>query len=106
MGVLWHIIEHRLLEPMASLTAMPRYGNHKRPPCPTRPERPCRFAHQMPPCGSQRWVRWVLICLIFAQFPAALAQDVDEGEFSAAMLRYKLQVLNNEFREAEVKFLT
>ena len=60
----------------------------------------------MPSGRRQRWVRWVLVCLIFAQFPVALAQDVDEGEFSPAMLRYKLEVLNNQFKEAEVQLLT
>src|SRR5215469_9688367 len=106
MGVLWHLVEHRLLKPVVSRMATPRYGNHKRLPCSTRPDWPCRFAHPMPSGRRQRWVRWVLVCLIFAQFPVALAQDVDEGEFSPAMLRYKLEVLNNQFKEAEVQLLT
>ena len=60
----------------------------------------------MPFGRRQRWVQWVLLCLIFTQLPVALAQYVDEGEFSPAMLRSKLQVLNHRFRQAEMQLLT
>jgi len=34
-------------------------------------------------------ILWALICLMLAQRPVALSQQLDKGEFSPAMLRYK-----------------
>lgn len=47
-----------------------------------------------------------LTCLIFPQPPVARSQGLDEGEFSPAMLRYKLQLLSVEFEQAKAKILT
>ena len=107
MDVFWHLVEHRFLECLASLRVMlPHHGNHKKLPCLTRPDGPCGFGHQLPFGRRQRWVRWVSICLIFAQLPVALGQYVDEGEFSPAMLHHKLRLLSAQFEQAEKKLST
>jgi hypothetical protein len=47
-----------------------------------------------------------LICLTLALPPAALSLEIDEGEFSRAMLGYKLQLLKGEFELTERKLST
>jgi len=48
----------------------------------------------------------VLICSVLAWSPIALSQEIDEGEFSRAMLGYKLLLLKNQFEQAESKLST
>jgi hypothetical protein len=48
----------------------------------------------------------VLICSVLAWPPVALSQEIDEGEFSRAMLGYKLQLLKNQFEQTERKLST
>ena len=48
----------------------------------------------------------VLICSVLAWSPIALSQEIDEGEFSRAMLGYKLVLLKNQFEQAERKLST
>jgi hypothetical protein len=48
----------------------------------------------------------VLICLTLAGPPIALSQEIDEGEFSQAMLGYKLQLLKAQFEQTERKLST
>ena len=48
----------------------------------------------------------MLICLTLAWPPLALRQEIDEGEFSQAMLGYKLQLLKAEFEQTERKLST
>ena len=47
-----------------------------------------------------------LICLALAWPSVALSQEIDEGEFSQAMLHYKLQLLKAQFEETERKLST
>jgi hypothetical protein len=47
-----------------------------------------------------------LICFTLAWPPVALRQEIDEGEFSQAMLGYKLQLLKAEFEQTERKLST
>jgi hypothetical protein len=47
-----------------------------------------------------------LICLTLAWPPVALSLEIDEGEFSRAMLGYKLQLLKAEFEQTERKLST
>ena len=51
-------------------------------------------------------ILWALICLMLAQRPVALSSNSIKASFPRRCLVTKLQVLNNEFREAEVKLLT
>ena len=48
----------------------------------------------------------LLICLTLAWPPLAVRQEIDEGEFSEAMLSYKLQLLKAEFEQTERKLST
>jgi hypothetical protein len=48
----------------------------------------------------------LLICLTLAWPPLALRQEIEEGEFSEAMLGYKLQLLKAEFEQTERKLST
>ena len=47
----------------------------------------------------------VLICVSLA-WPAALTQEIDEGEFSRRVLGYKLQLLKSQFEQTEMRLLT
>ena len=47
----------------------------------------------------------VLICSVLVWPPVALSQEI-EGEFSRAMLGYKLQLLKNQFEQTERKLST
>jgi hypothetical protein len=47
-----------------------------------------------------------LICLTLAWPPVELSLEIDEGEFSRAMLGYKLQLLKTEFERTERKLST
>ena len=47
-----------------------------------------------------------LICLTLASPPVAFSLEIDEGEFSQAMLGYKLQLLKADFEQTERKLST
>ena len=47
----------------------------------------------------------ILICLSFV-WPVALAQEIDEGEFSRRVIGYKLQLLKSQFEQTEMGLLT
>jgi hypothetical protein len=50
------------------------------------------------------WAPAVLICLTWPL--VALSQEIDEGEFSRKMLGHKLELLENEFEQSKMRFLT
>src|SRR5215510_874410 len=99
MGVYLHLIEHRFLGSVAYLIAALINVVQKR----------YRFSiladwsyhplvHRIM-FGCRRGC--LLICLTVAWPPLALRQEIDEGEFSEAMLGYKLQLLKAEFEQTE-----
>ena len=99
MGVYLRLIKHRFLGSVAYLIAALINVVQKR----------CRFSiladwsyhplvHRIM-FGCRRGC--LLICLTVAWPPLALRQEIDEGEFSEAMLGYKLQLLKAEFEQTE-----
>ena len=104
MRVRLHLIEHRFLGSVACLIAALINVVEKR----------FRFSiladwsyhplvHRMM-FGCRRGC--LLICLTLAWTPVALSQEIDEGEFSEAMLGYKLELLKAEFEQTERKLST
>ena len=103
-GVLWRLFERLFLEAMASAAATLSREDPKRPLCPTLPPGSWRsFVQRMAFGWRQGCIRAGLICLSLGPLPVALSQKVDEGEFSPAMLAYKLQVVSHQFAQAERK---
>jgi hypothetical protein len=106
MGVHLHLIEHRFLGSVACLIAALINVVDKRfrfsiPEWSYRP-----FVHRMM-FGCRRGCLLIaLICLTLAWPPIALSQEIDEGEFSQAMLGHKLQLLKAQFEQTERKLST
>ena len=100
MGVLWHLFERRFLEALACATLCP--GDHKRPLGSTPPLKSCRsFVHRKAFGWRQGCIGSVLIGLTLGPLAVAQSQAVDEGEFSPAMLGYRLQLVSGQFAQAE-----
>jgi hypothetical protein len=104
MGVHLHLSEHRFLGSVACLIAALINVVEKR----FRFSIPADWSyhplvHRMM-FGCRRGC--MLICLTLAWPPVALSQGIDEGEFSEAMLGYKLQLLKNQFEQTERKLST
>jgi hypothetical protein len=66
----------------------------------------CPFVHRMMFGCRRGCMLIVLICSVLVWPPVALSQEIDEGEFSRAMLGYKLQLLKNQFEQTERKLST
>ena len=106
MGVLWHLFERRFFETLACAMAMLSREDHKRPLGSTPPPRSCRsFVHRKAFGWRQGYIGSVLIGLTLGPLPVARSQAVDEGEFSPAMLGYKLQLVSGQFAQAEIMLL-
>src|SRR4029077_20413103 len=99
-----HLIEHRFLGSVACLIAALINVVEKR----FRFSIPADWSyhplvHRMM-FGCRRGC--LLICFSLAWPPVALSQEIDEGEFSEAMLGYKLELLKAEFEQTERKLST
>ena len=106
MGVLWHLFERRFLEAMAYALATLSRQDHQRSRGSTLPRRSRRpFVHRMAFGWRQGCLGAALIGLTLGPLPVVRGQAVDEGEFSPAMLGYKLQVVSGQFAQAERKLL-
>jgi len=102
-----HLIEHRFLGSVACLIAAlinvveKRFGFSIPADWSYRP-----FVYRMMFGCRRGCLLIVLICLTLAWPPVALSQEIDEGEFSEAMLGYKLELLKAEFEQTERKLST
>ena len=104
MGVYLHLSEHRSLGSVACLIAALNNVVEKRYLFSILAEWSYHpLVHRI---MFDRRMGCLLICLTLAWPPLALRQEIDEGEFSEAMLGYKLQLLKAEFEQTERKLST
>jgi hypothetical protein len=101
MSVNAHLIDHRFLRSVASLIHL----HQKRSLFLIPLDWSCGlFGHGVIFGRRMGSVLAVLICLTWPL--VALCQQIDEGEFSRKMLGYKLQLLEQEFKQSEMRLLT
>jgi hypothetical protein len=107
MGVHSHLSEHRLLGSVVSLIGTVIHLDQRRFRLSIPVDRfCCPFVHRMMFSCRRGCILTVLICSVLPWPPVALSQEIDESEFSQAMLGYKLQLLKNKFEQTEMKLST